>query len=205
VVQELVILGRNLKQPSLNKMFETFIRIGLPDAITPERVFNMIRVEVYRAICQVYPTINQPEKEGIANWFSFLIHDRETGSIPVPPDDKNFYFHIRVSLSGNNQLEDLKKSLPEYCLMTRQKKPEDVNHINIDDRGTRFDTSLLKQEKIEEVWRIIGEQSEFFLKVFNSYKENTTIPIREIWAFLHYFHNMVGLGVKCPKCGIFLL
>jgi len=195
-----------MQKPNLDRIFETFIRIGLPNEPNiHERIFNMIRVEVYRAICQAYPTINEPEKEGVANWFSFLIHNRESGSIPAPFDDKNLYFHIRVSLSGNNQLEDLKKSLPEYCLMTRQKKPEDVDHINIDDRGTKFNPSLLKQGSIEEVWRIIGEQSEFFLKVFHSYKENVAIPIHEIWEFLHYFHNMVGLGVQCPNCKTVLL
>jgi hypothetical protein len=192
-----------MQKPNLDKMCETFIRIGLPDVVTHERIFNMIRVEVHRAICQVYPTINRLEKEGVANWFSFLIHDKESGSIPVPPDDKNIYFHIRVSLSGNNQLEDLKKSLPQYCLMTRQKKREDVDHINIGE-GVRFDTSLLKHGEIEEVWKIVGEQSEWLINMLDIFKEDLKIPLQYIGQFFHYYFNMAQLSVTCPKCRTFI-
>jgi hypothetical protein len=180
-------------------MCETFIRIGLSNAVTHEQVFKMIRTEVFQ-------TIRQLEKDGIIDWYSFLIHDRESGDIPTTIDDNNLYFHIRVSLSENNDLESLKKPLKDFCLMTRKAKLGSIDHISLNETGTiRFNPSLFEHEGIEEVWRILGEQSEFFLKVFDCYKDNAVIPTHEILAFLHYYHNMVGLAVQCPKCGTVLL
>jgi len=182
-----------MQRPSLDKMYETFIRIGT------EQVFDVIRFKVHR-------TIRQLNDDGIIDWYSFLIHDRESGDIPTSPDDNSPYFHIRISLSANNSLENLMKSLPAFCLMTRKAKLDSIDHISIDKTGTiRFNPSLLKHEGIEEVWRILGEQSEFFLNVFDSYRDNTVIPVHEISAFLHYFHNMVGLSFQCPICKTVLL
>lgn len=59
-------------------------------------------------------------------------------------------------------------------------------------RTTIFNPSLLTKDGIEEVWRIIDEQSEFISKVFDSYKENVIIPSQEIWSYLHFFHNIAG-------------
>ena len=68
---------------------------------------------------------------------------------------------------------------------------------------TKCNTSLRKHEGIEEIWRIIGEQSELVLKVFDIYKDDVVIPIEEIVSFLHYSHNMVQISaIRCPSCGI---
>lgn len=177
-----------MQRPNLNKMYETFIRIGLPNTVLPEQVFEMVRTKVSL-------TVRQLEKDGIVNWYSFIIHNRESGSIPTSLEDRNLYFHIRVSLSGNNDLESLKKSLKDYCEMTRPSELQSVDHIDLSEDGKiRFNTSLLRHEGIEEVWRIMGEQSEFVLKVFDSFKDNIVIPTYEISLFLHYFHGMFGLS-----------
>jgi len=65
---------------------------------------------------------------------------------------------------------------------------------------TGIDKSLLKEERIEEAWRVIGEQSEWAIDLLNTYKEDVQIPLSQIMQFLHYFFNMMQLGVYCPNC-----
>ncbi len=186
-----------MQKPTLNKMCETFIKIGAPSAITHDHIFQVIKTKVYLAISQI-------KKDGLVDWYSFLIHNKDAGNIPTTVDDVNFYFHIRFSLSENNNLESVMNSLPSFCLMTRKVDPASIESISIGN-ANKFNTSLLKQEVIEEVWRTIGEQSEFFLNAFERYKDDVAIPVHEIWALLHYFHNMVGLSAQCPQCKTILL
>jgi len=174
-------------------MWETFIKIGLPNEIPIEKIVRMAR-------SQVYSTVSKLKDKKIIDWFSFLIHNRESG-VPITPDDENLYFHIRVSLKDGIKQEEFQKSLSGYCVMTGQPRLEDIDHITIDDKGTRFDTSLLKNEQIEEVWRILGEQSEWLLNTLNIYKDDVEIPLHHIALFLHYYHNMSSISaIVCPKC-----
>jgi hypothetical protein len=84
--------------------------------------------------------------------------------------------------------------------LTRKIECSWVQDIYIDDKGTKFDTSLLKHEEIEEVWRIIGEQSEWLINMLNIFKENVKIPFQYIGLFFHYYVNMAQISVTCPKC-----
>ena len=67
-----------------------------------------------------------------------------------------------------------------------------------------IDKFLLKNEDVGEAWRIIGEQSEWFLNLVNIFKEGADIPPEEIIQFLHYFFNMAQLIFTCPECGEFM-
>lgn len=83
--------------------------------------------------------------------------------------------------------------------MTRKASLSSVESISLGE--TKYNPSLRKHEGIEEVWRIIGEQSELLLKVFDSYKDGAVIPLEEIASLLHYFHNMVAISaIQCPNC-----
>ena len=184
-----------MQRPKLNQMYETFIKIGLLSDVTPQDIFQIIKTKVHLAVEHL--------KKCEVDWYCFLIHGRISG-VPTAIDDDNAYFHIRFSLSKEGDSERALESLPDFSLMTRKIQQSKVEAISISST-IKYDTSLLKQEGIEEVWRIIGEQSEFFLRVFDSYKNNISIPIHEIWSFLHYFHNMVGLSVQCPNCKMQLI
>jgi hypothetical protein len=58
-----------------------------------------------------------------------------------------------------------------------------------------IDKALLKNEKIEEAWRIIGEQSEWLLEMLNIHKGEVGIPLQHVAQFLHFFANMTQLQV----------
>ena len=186
-----------MQRPTLTRMYETFIKIGLLSIVTHQDIFHTIKTKVY-------PTVEQLKKDGNADWYSFLIHGRSSGNIPTVIDDNSAYFHIRFSLSKGADEEKVLKLLPDFCLMSRKANLSSVESISISS-AMKYNPTLLKQEGIAEVWRIIGEQSEFFLNVFGRYKDNTIIPVQEIWSYLHYFHNMVGLSVQCPNCKIPLI
>lgn len=69
--------------------------------------------------------------------------------------------------------------------MDVEEKPQEISGI---------EKSLLKNEEIEEAWRILGEQSEWLMSMLNIHKENVGIPIEQITQFMHFYFNMLGLG-----------
>ena len=170
-----------MERPNLDQTYETFIRID--PASNP---INLIR-------SKIRPLIKLLRDNGIINWYCFLIHNRESG-VPTSEQDKDAYVHIRFDLK---KLADPADFLPNYCVMTskvERNKTQDIAGIN---------KSLLQAGQIEEVWRIIGEQSEWVMKMLAIYEEDVDVPLDQIAQFLHFFFNMVlmGMGIECPKCG----
>ena len=184
-----------MEKPDMNRMWETFIKIGLRKETSFGRIINMIRFNIY-------PMIEDLKQKKIINWYHFLIHNRESG-VPTTEDDNNLYFHIRFTLNKNIEVKeekDVNGFLPNYCVLTRKRKPRRIERIS------GIDKSLLRNEKIEEAWRIIGEQSEWLLNMLDIHKEDVEIDKypKQIAQFLHYFFNMLGgfaILVKCPNCG----
>ena len=71
--------------------------------------------------------------------------------------------------------------------MTRKIRRKSIESI------AGIDKSLLKNEEIEEAWRMIGKQSEWFLEMLNIHKEDVDIPPQQIAQFLHFYVNMTQL------------
>ena len=174
-----------MQKPDLNRMWETFIKIGLPQETSLQKIVCTIRSKISRMIYG----LNQ---EKIINWYFFLIHNRESG-VPTTQDDDNLYFHIRVALRKNVKPKDFRESLPDYCVMTRpiERRLESIVGIN---------KSIIENKEIEEVWRIMGEQSEWIINMVNIHKENVAIPIPQITQFMHFYLNMMGLGNRAILC-----
>ena len=173
-----------MQKPNLERMWETFIKFSFDD-LQSGKHFSLIREKVGS-------TISLLQSQGIIGWYCFLVHDRNSG-VPTSSDDRNPYFHIRFELEKDVDLADI---LPSYCVLTRKIGAERVKAISIDSKGTKFDTALLKEESIEEVWRLIGEQSEWLLNLLNAFKDDVNIPLNCVGQFLHYYSNMTCLMVK---------
>ena len=170
-----------MQRPDLNQMWETFIKIPTEDnKIRFTTLFNNIR-------SKIYPTISHLKENDMINWYCFLIHDRNSG-VPTVQDDNKPYFHIRFALEKDVDPKKFLGLLPDYCIMTRhiEGRPETILGI---------DKSIIKNERIEEAWRIIGEQSEWLLEMLNIHKENVDIPAQQVAQFLHFFANMTRLQV----------
>lgn len=173
--------GVNMEKPNLERMWETFIK--LPENITYELLFETIRK-------QIYPLVSKLINDGIINWYCFLIHGKNTG-VPTTTDDSNVYFHIRLGLKEDI---DLTSHLTSYCVMTRKIDPSWVKNISIG-KDLVYNTKLMKDESIEEVWRLIGEQSEWLINLLNSFKDSINVPYPYVGQFLHYYANMTQLRI----------
>lgn len=152
------------------------IKIGVAQG-SYEDWFNRIVSVIGSQIAEVVSIL---EKKRMINWYYFLIHNKED-------DNANHYFHLVFSLTSGAQSKDFLSSLPSYCL--------DPKHLN---RGygesiCGIDKELLKNDEIEEAWRIIGKQSEWIIDLVGIYREGKmTIP--QFVQFMHFYTNGMGLG-----------
>ena len=170
-----------MEKPNLERMWETFIK--LPANLTFEVHFDIIRK-------QIHPLVSKLKNDGIINWYCFLVHGKDSG-VPTTPEDTNLYYHIRFGLIEDIDLTPL---LPNFCVMTRKLDSSFVRNISIG-QDLMYDTQLMKDESIEEVWRMIGEQSEWVIKLLNSFKDSINVPYPYVGQFLHYYANMTQLRV----------
>jgi len=170
-----------MEKPNLDRLWETFIRFSW-DELSSGGQIGLIREKVAHVISVL-------KAKGNSGWYCFWIHDKNSG-VPTSADDDYLYFHIRFDLKKHISPTDF---LPIYCVLTRKVEPEWVKTISTDNKGSPFDVSLLKDESIEEVWRIIGEQSEWMLNLLKTFKENGKIPASHIKVFLNHYTDMTAL------------
>jgi len=170
-----------MEKPDLSRFWETFIRFSWND-LSSGRHIGLIREKVAYAISVL-------KARASISWYCFFIHDKNSG-VPTSADDEYLYFHILFALEKRINPVDI---LPIYCVLTRKVDVESAKSISIDNKGAKFNVSLLKDESIEEVWRLIGEQSEWLLSLLSAFKENVNIPIDYIKRFLNYYTDMTAL------------
>ena len=173
-----------LEKPDLDRLWETFIRFSWSELSSGGHI-GLIRDKVGH-------TISMLKAKGKVGWYCFWIHDKNSG-VPTSPDDEYLYFHIRFELTKHVSPVDI---LPIYCVLTRKVEREWVKAVAVDGYGAEFDVSLLKDESIEEVWRLIGEQSEWLLYLLNRFKDNGSIPVSHIKGFLNQFTDMTALVMR---------
>ena len=172
-----------MEKPDLSRFWETFIRFSWSDLSSGGHI-GLIRDKVAHAISIL-------KAKGNISWYCFFIHDKNSG-VPTSVDDEHLYFHIFFALEERINPVDV---LPIYCVLTSKVDVERAKSISIDNKGAKFDVSLFKYESIEEVWRLIGEQSEWLLKLLSAFKENVNIPAGHIKRFLNYYTDMTALVI----------
>jgi hypothetical protein len=171
-----------MQKPNLDQMWETFIKFSRDDVPLGKHI------EIIRK--KIRPLISRLKDDGLISWYSFLVHDRNSG-VPTTQDDNNPYFHIRFETKEGINPKDF---LPTYCVLTRKIERDWVKDISIGG-GLKFNTFMLKDESIEEVWRIIGEQSEWLLCMLDVFKDDIDVPLQYVGQLLHYFANMTMLRI----------
>jgi hypothetical protein len=170
-----------MEKPKLERMWETYVKLGMPQTVTNQLLFSTIR-------SKLYPMLHTLKIEHTIKWYCFLLHPSRTKG------DQNFYFHIRLEPKDEiNNTEQVLNILPDYCEKEMTVLCKDVENIT---SISGIDKSLLKNEEIEEAWRILGEQSEWLMNMVNIYKEEVIVPVSNITQFMHFFLNMLGLGGK---------
>jgi len=149
-----------MNRPDLSRMWETFIRIPRAD------IASGIHIETIRK--RLAPMIGSLVNNRIIDWYCFLIHDKTSG-VPTNSNDEDAYFHVRLGLGTDSTPSMLVTSLPECCTMTRPVQAAWMTNI------LGIDRTLLKNEDVTEAWRVIGEQSEWLLRMLDSHKEDANI------------------------------
>jgi hypothetical protein len=119
------------------------------------------------------------KKDKLIDWYYFLIHG-----------DPSPYFDVVVSLKISVSEETLKNSLRHltYC-----STPEKLDR-NFGETISNVTRAQLKNDDIEEGWRLVGEQSQWVIELINAYKEDA-LTIGQFTQFIHFFTNAVGLGM----------
>jgi hypothetical protein len=187
-----------MEKPDFNRVYDVFIPIGLPQEIRLRKLIDMIRFEIY-------PLISYLKKSKMINWYFFLIHNRETGSIPTTEDDRNLYYHLRFGLEKNINPEDFLQSIEDRLRFKPLWRTTKNPAISIG-RNKPMHKNILKNEEYEEAWKIMGEQSEWIINMLNAHKDDIEISEKEyyehILQFMHYYFNMLALLIPiiCPNC-----
>lgn len=153
------------------------MKIGIPQGSYQQwfnKVMGIIRLQVSEAIAIL-------EDNKIIDWYYFLIHPKD--------NDSNAYFDVVFTLREGVDSKDFLTLLPSYCL-----EPKPVNR-EYGESISGIEKTLLKNNEIEEAWRIIGEQSEWIIHMVNIHKDEE-IPIQQFTQFMHFYMNMMGLGLQ---------
>ncbi len=177
-----------LETPDLDRIWETYIPIPWDGA-------DNTHVRIMRK--QLVPLIHGLKERRIIDWYCILIHNKD--------GDDNIYLHTSFALRKGVKPSLLLDSLPDYFVTKRKVEVGRLRKI------ADIDDGLLKDHDIREAWRIIGEQSEWFLDMLSIHSEDAEVFPFQIAHFLHYFWNMAkllaGLQYKgvwqlvCRKCG----
>ena len=171
----------------LARMWETFIQLPI-EGLSFDPYIRALRFKLS-------PIVTELLTKNVIDWYCFLVHDKSSG-VPTTADDSHLYIHLRFSLKEAIDPASVVKILPPSCVMTA---PIDVGRIH---SITGVDKSAIKNEDIEEAWRMIGEQSEWVLNFISVHKEDVTISPQQISQFLHFFDNMTQ--VLCTSRTLFL-
>lgn len=163
--------------PAPDHVFETFIKFDPEeDCLKPLRE-------------KVKPLIEELTRTQKIRWYCFLIHGRNSG-VPTTPDDDAPYWHLRLEVAPHAGADQIMRSLPSYCVMTRK--------TCLGSPIGGVDNNLLKEGRTIEAWRIIGEQSEWMLRMLDIHTDTGEgLPFRrQVAQFLHYFANMAQMQVR---------
>jgi hypothetical protein len=171
--------------PNLNSVIETFIKIPYSKNVPDEKNWQDY-IKLLRS--KVAPLVHSVMEKDTITWYAFLVHNRESG-VPTTKRDKGRYVHLRMALADGIIEKKFIRSLPAYCVMTRKMAVPDLQSLDT------IDVSSLANANVQYGWRILGESSEWALKVLENHGPKKPIPIQNIAQFLHYLGNQLYVRV----------
>lgn len=164
-----------MQKPNLERLWRVWIKIGQPQN---DQMLFSIAASIIKS--QISEAVTILEGQEMIDWYYFLIHGKND-------DPNNAYFDVVFSVREDKKFEDFVKALPIYCL-----NPEQLAK-GFGDSISGLTKSQLKNDEIEEAWKIIGEQSEWVIRMLASHKDGD-ISIQQYVQFMHFYMNMMGLG-----------
>jgi hypothetical protein len=167
--------------PNVERMIETFIPIEVskeaPSIEVWQNYLNMLR-------SVVAPLVRDLTQKGAINWYCFLVHGRESG-VPTSQEDDGAYVHLRMALATVSNEAEFIKQLPSFCRFSRKMSvpnPPSLDHVDI---------QSLAKGQVEQGWKVLGESSEWVLKMLAAHDPSKQIPRQNVAQFLHYIGNQL--------------
>lgn len=131
----------------------------------------------------VAPVVRQLKEYDGLTWFSFLVHDRDSG-VPAAGDDDRMFIHLRVAFE--RPITSLSLLLPPAWMFIRR----GAFGSPIGERAAFMYGGELA------AWRFIERQSQWFLDLVESIETpNGRATLDLVAQFLHYFANMAQMKV----------
>jgi hypothetical protein len=169
------------ERPNLERVIETFIPIGVSKEAVSQQ-FWQDYLHLLRSV--VAPLVRDLRGKGAIDWYCFLVHDRESG-VPTSADDEKSYVHLRMSLTKTSDEAEFIKGLPSFCRFSRRMSFPNPSSLD------RVDIQALAQGQVEQGWKILGESSEWVLKMLDAHDPGKPIPRQNVVQFLHYLGNQL--------------
>jgi hypothetical protein len=167
--------------PNVENIIETFIPIQVSKDATSLQVWQNY-LDMVRSV--VAPLVRDLTQKGVINWYCFLVHDRESG-VPTSKDDDRPYVHLRMALKKTSHKVEFMKQLPSFCHFSR--KMSMPNPPSLDN----VDIQSLANGQVEQGWKILGESSEWVLKMLDAHDPKKQVPPQNVDQFLHYLGNQL--------------
>jgi hypothetical protein len=167
--------------PNVESMIETFIPIQVSEDATLLQVWQNY-LDMLRSV--VAPLVRDLTQKGAINWYCFLVHDRKSG-VPTSKDDNRLYVHLRMALTKASNEAEFINQLPSFChFSTKMSMPNPPSLDNVD-------IQCLAKGQVEQGWKILGESSEWVLKMLDAHDPNKQVPPQNVAQFLHYLGNQL--------------
>jgi len=174
-----------MNEPRLENVVETFIPITVRGDATQIEVWQDY-IDLLRL--HVAPVIQDLCSAGLVGWYSFLVHNRQSG-VPTDESDEGVYVHLRLEMSGDVKESDLVARLPQICKMTRRMPTPERNRLD------NNDLLAFRGQRVECGWRVLGECSAWVLAMLDSHDPSVRVPPQNVAQLLHYLGN--SLFVRC--------
>ena len=132
-----------MRTPDLSRLVETFVLVGTEPS--PDRHFRMLRTIVA-------PVLRDLRDGNLIGWFSFLVHDHNSG-VPTTPNDTAAYLHLRFERMPGIDFDTLLAALPEFCVFSRPVSTVDERSLHPADH-----TALVAPE-VATGWALFGQSA----------------------------------------------
>ena len=173
-----------MELPDLERIVDTYVPI--PRNISRDDYTNRLRADII-------PEINKLNEERRIVWYCFLIHEWRhlEHKKRTPPNEPNAYqyIHLRFGLPEEIIISDFIASLADHF---EQPIPRPVSEIY-----GAIDKRVLKDCDWAYAWLILGEASDWVLKMIEGHDENSSIPIEQVIQFLHFITNPLKIDNNC--------
>ena len=161
------------EMPNVENIIETFIPIQVSKDATSLQAWQDY-LDMLRSV--VAPLVRDLTQRGAINWYCFLVHNWKSG-VPTSKDDDRLYVHLRMALTKASNEAEFINQLPSFCRFSRKMSMPNPPRLD------NVDIQSLAKGQVEQGWKILGESSEWVLKMLDAHDPNKQVPPQNVAQF----------------------